>query len=434
MRSTIRVISAILLAMVQLAVTAPLKIPLKSRSMSDHARLPRHVVRSNAPMSPISLTDWFNRTDNQRYSYWKPAPDTPVAKYCVRQPRLTESRSVLWDTGSPFLLLPNNSCTNCGDHRLFDPGNSSTFQALQPQTIDNISFVTGADATPLSEAQSASCIEDADTVSIGSFAVVHQSFMLCDSYGPFMSQPPMDGIMGMALPGRTSVKSFFWSLWDGGILPSPVFSFYMPAGNITGGELILGDIDDSKYTGKLSYTNLSPRPSALDLGWVVDQQALYSGDPSKGPSHMRRLLDSGSGQENTPVNGSGWAILDTGTAFIQTPDNATAAAIYADISPWIQPIGSLGAWGADCDLIDNFAPNITLTLGTGAQATNLTLPSSSFNLGSTPACRICARPPSVPSFGDSDEPIWIIGSPLIKAYYTVWDGVNQTVGWGELVH
>lgn len=97
-------------------------------------------------------------------------------------------------------MLPNKSCTNCGDHRLFDPGKSSTFQALQPQAIDNISFVTVADAIPLSEAQSSSCIEDADTVSIGSFVVVDE---------PFISELLINGIIGIALLGRTSVKLFF---------------------------------------------------------------------------------------------------------------------------------------------------------------------------------------------------------------------------------
>ncbi|KAK8116979.1 uncharacterized protein PG998_005260 [Apiospora kogelbergensis] len=409
----------ILLATFQLATTTQIKIPLNFRSSSNQARLPQHQIWSNDKGHNVDLKDWFNRTDNQWYS--DISIGTPP-----------QTLSVLWDTGSPFLLLPNNSCNNCGDHRLFSPGNSTTFTAIQPQTLDNISFVTGPDAIPLSAPQGATCTENVDKVSIGHLVVPDQAFLLCNSYAPMMNEQPMDGIIGLALPSATSVKSLFWSLWDSGQLESPVFSFYMPTGKIEGAELTLGGIDESRYTGNLSYTDLSPRPYALDLGWVLDQQAMYFEKPSW--SHLSTQPFNSSGGGNA---GQGLAILDTGTAFIQAPDDETAKAFYAEISPLIMPIdGSHGAWGAPCNQISDFEPKITFTLGTGSQAMNLSLPESSFNLGEYPGspgiCQTIINSPGIPSFDDNDTPVWIIGSPLLKAYYTVWDGINLKIGWGSM--
>lgn len=342
---------------------------------------------------------------------------------------MKQDRSVLWDTGSPYLLLPQSNCTSCGTHRLFNPASSSSFSG-SPGTSINPLFATGADSIPLTQPEGATCHVNQETVAIGDLSVKDQHLLLCDSYAPILNDQPVDGIIGLGLPNDNSaVTSWFWNLVESGQLPSTIFSLYTPAGNIDGAELTLGGMDQSKYKGDLAWTGLSQGESGQPSGWVVDFQAMITTGESTSKTPITL---------NVPGDGGalGWAVLDTGTAFIQMPDNETAARMYAQMSPAITQIDPAGAWGAPCDTLNAMAPHITFTLGSGSEAANVTMPKSSFNLGEYPGqpgiCQAVFNSPGVPSFGDNPTPIWILGSPLLKAYYTVWDGTDSKVGWGQL--
>lgn len=220
-------------------------------------------------------------------------------------------------------------------------------------------------------------------------------------------------------------ESWYWHLVDSGQLDSPYYSFYLPAGDIDGGEVTLGGIDETKYEGDLTWTGCDKVATKAFGAYILDQTAIYSdGD----------LLTNG-----TAAMPTGWAILDTGTAFMQTPDYATAANIYAQISANITQIDPAGAWGAPCDELDAVAPDLTFTLGKAAQAVNVTIPRASFNLGEYPGqpgiCQALFNNPSA-GIGSSwflgDNAEWLVGSPLLKQYYTVWDGQGLEIGWGQL--
>ncbi|KAK8045840.1 aspartic peptidase domain-containing protein [Apiospora saccharicola] len=418
MQTAIFAIATSILAMLGLVAATPLTLPLKLKEPASHARLPRHQAGAASSSHNIGLKDYFNRTDNQWYS--DISVGTPP-----------QTLSVLWDTGSPYLLLPQSNCTSCGTHRLFNPANSSSFRAW-PDTPINPLFATGADSIPFTQPEGATC----HTVAIGDLSVPDQQLLLCDSYASVLDDQPIDGIIGLGVPSDddSEVRPWFWNLFESGQLPSATFSFYTPAGSLDGAELTLGGMDQSKYKGDLAWTILSQGQPGAPEGWVVDHQAMVitseSTDKDGTPKNPIQI-------HNAPgdVGTLGWAVLDTGTAFIQTPDNATAARTYAQISPDITQIDPAGAWGAPCDSLNAMAPHITFTLGSGAWTANVTMPKSAFNLGEYPGkpgiCQAVFNS-GVPSFADDPTPIWILGSPLLKAYYTVWDGTNSKVGWGEL--
>lgn len=234
---------------------------------------------------------------------------------------------------------------------------------------------------------------------------------------------PIDGIMGMSLP--ESGTSWFWNLVDSGQLDSPQVGFYIPPGDINGGEVTLGGYDDTKFEGDLIWTDAPAVYSKVFGSYVLDQYAMYSNGT---------LLNNG-----TTMFATGLAILDTGSAFIQTPDYESAANIYAQISPNITQIDPAGAWGAPCDELESVAPDLTFTLGSSSLAVNVTIPKEYFNLGEYPGltgiCQALFNNPSAGIgsswfFGNKAE--WLIGSPLLDKYYTVWDGENLQVGWGQL--
>ncbi|KAI0132928.1 pregnancy-associated glycoprotein 2 precursor [Xylariales sp. AK1849] len=347
-------------------------------------------LKARASGQNVPVTDWFNRTDNQWYSTI--SIGTPP-----------QEMTVLWDTGSSDLLLPRSTCTTCANKTLFDSSKSTTF-SNKPGTRRQALFSTGADSIPFSVPEGASGLTVHDTVKLGSLSVASQEFLLCDKYAAALDTMPIDGIMGMGPPSSGTDKAWYWNLYANGLLDSPVFSFYTPPGELEGGVLTLGGIDNTKYTGQITYTAFSGGGFTLAQSSILINGKAFTGSSAKGS-----------------------AILDTGTAFMQTPSYAVAKQLYAQISSQITQIDEAGAWGASCDVLDQVAPDLTFVLA----GQKLVIPKKSFNLGEYPGqpgiCQALFNNP-LSNFGG-----WLVGSPLLKQYYTVWDGVNKKIGWAQLV-
>lgn len=343
-----------------------------------------------------------------------------------------DASTAFFDTGSPRFILPRVNCTTgmCANLTLFDPDKSSTFSPL-PGTEEQPIFATGSDSVPLPRPEVIDCLSVHDTVSLswGQLKVENQGFALCDTYTGAMGESKISGIMGMGIYDPSANDTpWYWNLVEDGQLESHLFSFYIPpaelVGKIDGGQVTLGGIDESKVDGDIYWTNLSVDATPDIYTYVLDQSAIYANG---------NLL-IGNASNGTSFS---YAFLDTGTAFMQTPDFATARSIYAQISPNITQIDPAGAWGAPCDQIDDIAPDLMFTLGNQAEALNLTIPKKYFNLGEYPGLPgICQAVFNNPTDGSEtlldDSGVWIAGSPLLDKYYTVWDGVDLRIGWGKL--
>lgn len=195
---------------------------------------------------------------------------------------------------------------------------------------------------------------------------------------------------------------------------------------LNGGILTLGGIDSSKFTGPLKWVALDADLSTSHQSWVMELQAFYIG--------KKRFRSP----ENTPYPPS-LSILDSATSYIMAPDYNTTRDLYAQVDDRIFQIDPLGAWGAPCQKIDSIAKDITITFGpsTGAQL-NVTIPKRFFNLGPYPGkpgiCQAVFSNPLEPVINDDGRGVWIIGSPLLKNYYTAWDGLGLKVGFASTCH
>lgn len=343
------------------------------------------------------------------------------------------ARTALFDTGSSLLFLPRNNCTTCPNLTLFDPNKSSTFSAL-PGTEANFTFATGADSVPLPQPERLRCRSVHDTVSLswGKLKVDGQHFALCDTYAGTpdkADKSPISGILGMGFQGPSVEETaWYWNLVEDGQLESPLFSLYIPPHDLAGGQVTLGGVDESKVEGNIAWTSLNVAASRELRSYVIDQSAIYADG---------KLLGGDTFDDSPASAPYSYAILDTATAFIQTPNHAVAKAIYAEISPNITQIDRAGAWGTTCKLMASIAPDLTFSLGTGAEALNLTIPKTYFNLGEYPGqpgiCQALFNNPTEDStMFYNGTGVWIAGSPLLDKYYTVWDGVGFHVGWGKL--
>lgn len=236
---------------------------------------------------------------------------------------------------------------------------------------------------------------------------------------------PIDGLLGF---GPYDPTGFYWSLYDQGLLDSPTFGLYIPPGHPYGGELTLGGVDDTKFDGEIHYVDLDANTTTSRRSWVMDSQALYINDE----------LAKVSTGDSTPYP-PGLHLLDTGTSFIQAPSYSAARDIYAQISPRITQIDPAGAWGAPCADLDAVAADLTFTFGpAGGGQMNVTMPRRFFNLGPYPGldgiCQAVLNNSPDDSYSEDGRGQWTTGSPLLKNYYTAWNGYGDDlqVGFAEL--
>jgi hypothetical protein len=337
--------------------------------------------------------------------------------------------TVIVDTGSVYLILSAKNCTSCPMAHLFDPSLSSTFSS-SPDVSTGFSYGTAGNTIPQNTSVAVNGTVVSDTVSIGGLSLTNQTFLLLETGAPGLGDIPFDGILGMppvsqsgsSLPGFGPPTLF--ALNSTGKIPAPILSLALQTGSDTGGELTLGGSDTSKYTGDISYIGLNSTITGAFGEWIV---YLSSSSVNGNSSVASSVL--------TPKPLGNVALIDTGTAFIQTPDYASAQAMYAAISPAIKQIDPSGAWGASCDVMSTLQPSISFTLTDDAgKLVTLEVDPKSFNLGPYPGTNGTCQGVLVNALEPVYPPVnfWVLGGPLIKKYYTVWDAAQGRLGFANL--
>lgn len=313
------------------------------------------------------------------------------------------------DTGSDDLLFPDETCKNCGSGNTFNGQKSKTY-STSPAESDYLDFGTGIDTYGLDLSISAgvSGTWRTDTVTIGNVTVPKQQFLLCDQYPDFFAGAAFDGIIGFSPKGSSSApsgKPWFWNAFGAGKFGSAAISLHMPADQLTGGELTLGGTNPARYTGDIHYIDTYKSNS-----WIAPMPQVYI---------------NGKAQNLNEKN----ALFDNGTPYMSITKEL-AEKMYAAISPIPKQLNDFGDWGAPCDKIDEIAAEFTFTFGAGNKMVNATIPKSAFNLGphkDFPG--ICQTVLSTTNYGISE---FMIGAPLLKQYYTVWDGDKYQLGFAQL--
>lgn len=383
---------------------------------------------------------------------------------------------MLLDTGSVDLILPSEACSSCRTAHKFNARLSSTYTSTGRRFAQG--FDTGADTVPFSPNTPGVVVEQlgggatepvayvsglvaSDSVQFATFnaggnpnllgAPVRQPFLVAANYPAVFGDLPFDGIMGMGLPGVTGLpggnQGFVWNLYAAGRLANPVYALHLQSGRREGGQLTLGGTDPSRFDGDVRYVDVLAGQSSwtVNMGFAVDGHValLSAGNDSDGASMAAYRYPS---------------LFDTGTAFILTPSAALATMIYGRISPNITMIDPAGAWGAPCALMaqldasmgtrhnltfivddDTDDGNDTPLRGPGAgqgggnasrKTISLTISPGGFNLGPYPGNPAMCQAVLVSAVSQGWP--WIIGGPLLKQYYTIWDGGRRRVGFAKL--
>jgi len=294
---------------------------------------------------------------------------------------------VVLDTGSSNLWVPSSSCGSiaCYLHTKYDSSESSTYKKNGSEFA--IQYGSGAVKGFMSK----------DNMQIGDIKIKGQDFAevtqepgLAFAFGRF------DGILGLGYD-RISVNHVvppFNMMIDQGLVDEPVFSFYLGDSTTEGddSEATFGGIDESHYTGKMTYI-----PLRRKAYWEVDLDAVTFGDESA------ELEDTG-------------VILDTGTSLIALPTNF---AEYLNSAMGAKK-GFNGQYTVDCAKRDSL-PDLTFTL-TGY---NFTISAHDYILEVQGSCISAIMGIDIP---EPAGPLAILGDAFLRRWYSVYDMGKDAVG------
>lgn len=305
-----------------------------------------------------------------------------------------QSFQVIFDTGSSNLWVPKVGCVHCGNP-IF--GRKSKYDHDKSSSYEE----DGGDFEIMYGSGSVNGFFSKDTVTIAEdIDVVGQRFAeVADAGGLGMmySFGKFDGILGLgftsiSIDGTTTV---FENAIKQDLVDQPVFSFYL--GDNGPGELTFGGYDSSKFEGDLVFVKLSSATY-----WQIEMDKVTAGD-------------------DYSTSGPASAIVDSGTSLLTGPRKEIgqlAAAVGA--KPNI-----MGEYTVDCKDLDNM-PDITFTI----DGNEFVIPGKKAVIQAQGTCLLAFMGMDFPEGG----PQWILGDVFMRQYYTVFNYVDETIGFAKAIH
>jgi len=309
---------------------------------------------------------------------------------------------VVFDTGSSNLWVPSSKCPisviACDLHHRYNAAQSSTYKANG--TSFSIQYGSGSMTGFLST----------DTLLFGGLTIKGQTFAEATGLpGITFDVAKFDGILGMAFDTISVDKVIppWYNILSQGLVTEQIFSFWLsndPRGE-SGGELTLGGIATSRFTGPIYYQKVTNKTY-----WEFDMADVKVGGASTGYCGTQGCK----------------AICDTGTSLVAGP--------AAQVAALNRKLGAINiikgeAIFLSCSVVKTL-PNVSFQLGN--QTFELTpeqyvIQSAS---GNTTLCISGFLGIDLPP---ETGPLWILGDVFIEAYYAIFDYGASRVGFAKAV-
>lgn len=209
-----------------------------------------------------------------------------------------------------------------------------------------------------------------------------------------------DGILGMAYPQLSSPSGIvppFDQLIAQKLVAQPLFSTYLASNSSPTSVLILGGTDSSYYNGSINYVPFNLLQGLFGY-WLITATDIKSGGTSLNNCFYCPL------------------VVDTGTSVITGPPGY--------VEPLLTAIGTVNL---DCTGLDKL-PTIAFTLN----GMDMTLEPEYYVLygeddDGNVGCFL-----GIESL-DPGFPLWILGDPFLRKYYTIFDRGNNQVGFATAI-
>ncbi|KAF7862730.1 hypothetical protein EAF04_007603 [Stromatinia cepivora] len=344
----------------------------------------KYHIQPTQPMSDAFMSALRKRQDSS-----VTATPADAAEYLIPVNVGGQTLNLDLDTGSADLWVFSSllGASSRSGHDIYTSSKSRTYKALSGYTWD-ITYGDGSGA---------SGVVGTDTVTIGRTTVTGQAVELANQVSSSFVSDSGDGLVGMAFSNINTVSpegqsTFFDNAASS--LNSPIFAAYLPVN--ADGAYDFGYTDSSKYTGSLTYTQVSS-----DNGfWEF-------------PSTSYKV-----GSAVHTMNGY-TAIADTGTTLILMSD-AVNSAYYAQVRG-ASYSNSAGGYVFPCSAT---LPTLSFKIG----ATYVTIPSSLMNYGQASSSTCFG---ALQSSGGGTQNIY--GDVFFNAYYVVFNQNGPSLGFAPSV-
>jgi len=304
--------------------------------------------------------------------------------------------NVVFDTGSSNLWIPSKHCSlfniACKLHSKYDSSKSSSY--VKNGTKFAIQYGSGA----------LSGFTSQDSVTLGSVVVKGLEFAeAVKEPGLAFVAAHFDGIMGFGFPeiSVNGMPPFFQAALASGAIKEAKFAFALSkdASAASGGELVLGGADATKYTGDFTYTPITQKGY-----WQFDVASIAVGGAS--------------------FAGVTKAIADTGTSLLAIPKDSFTALLAKMPAGVVKPLIH-GEYTVDCSKASEL-PTLDFTIG----GTSFKLLGSEYVLKVETECLLGITGIDVPP---PRGPLWILGDVFLRKYYTVFDYGKAQIGFALAV-
>ncbi|KFY08848.1 hypothetical protein V492_05852 [Pseudogymnoascus sp. VKM F-4246] len=294
---------------------------------------------------------------------------------------------MLVDSGAASTWIMGSTCTKpaCKIHDSFGPADSDTYKAST--TTFSLEYGTGK--------VSGTYVED--TLGLAGFSLPVK-FGVADDVSDDFNNYPMDGILGLSRVPDAEVPGFAAALIDKKLLDKNIFSvnIYRASDLANNGEITFGGVDDSKFTGEISYTNIA----ATGGSWVIPvDKAGFNGK------------DSGLKGKN--------AIIDTGTTYCFMPP-ADAESFYANV-PGAKVSDDGGSYAVPCTT--SIPAEFTFS------GVKYSIPSKDWvggKVGGAATETMCTS--NIYSRDATQDGSWLLGDTFLKSVYAVFDLDKSRIG------
>jgi non-lysosomal glucosylceramidase len=386
------------------------------RSNTQSRALSMHALAASRGLQPIGYT--LHTTSNINPPIVPMLNALAIGEYVgvVEVGTPSQSFNVVYDTGSSNLWIPDSLCNDfttspsCAVQNRFINTSSSTFVSKCSLVRCELILPYGS-GTVIGELSQ-------DTVTVGGLALTSVDFgRVVVEPGPLSEwgAPLFDGILGLAYPViAMPLLSFLPGPFDimetRKLLPQDLFSVYLSSTiNDTTSFVAFGEVDDissAHFVPPLINVPQDPLQAALGY-WCVGLTAIKV---------------NGVGQPGT-INSGLIGVIDTGTSLIAGPP--------AVVNPIIAQINAT----TDCSNLASL-PKIAFTFALDGGATrDFELTPEQYtvrtpNPGGPDTC-ICGL--FAFDAGEGLLPLWILGDPFIRTYFSVFDRGNNTISFAPSI-
>jgi len=377
------------------SAAAFIRVPLSYQERELTLTRPREVSLSQVASNKWAVNKGLKAstgneylTDYQDAQYYGPISiGTPAQDF-----------TVLFDTGSSNLWVPSTQCTNCNPAKpTYNHAASTTYVANG--TAFAIQYGSGSCTGFLSE----------DTVQLAGFTITNVTFAeVTYEPGDVFQRSKFGGLFGMAFQqiAVDNVVPPFNVMIQQNLVAEPAFGFWLsnkPSLLKHGGEITLGGVDQSRFTGSLFTV-----PVKSQVWWEIQIDGIFGNG----------ALVSG------PIDG----VVDSGTSLLAMPTKM-AEAFNAQLGCTPNPLDKSECIFNACPDFSSL-PNLNIQLN----GQNFTLTGEQYVLQiNTIISKACISGIMGIDLPPPNPPLVILGDVFMRVYYTKFDFGGNAVHFAPAV-